>query len=89
MDYLLPTAVDVPPVVLEHRETAAPNPLGVKGAGEGGIIPVPAVVCAAVDDALRPWGVFCDRIPITPSRLWDLIRANRHATEGAACLSSP
>jgi CO/xanthine dehydrogenase Mo-binding subunit len=84
MDYLLPTSADAPPVDLEHRETAAPNPLGVKGAGEGSIIPVPAVVCGAVDDALRPWGIFCDRIPLTPSRLWELIRAqNARAAAGA------
>jgi carbon-monoxide dehydrogenase large subunit len=89
MDYLMPTAVDAPSVVLEHRETAGLNPLGVKGAGEGGIIPVPAVICGAVDDALRQWSVFCDRIPLTPSRLWELIRSKRHATEGAACQSSP
>jgi CO/xanthine dehydrogenase Mo-binding subunit len=70
MDYALPRAVQIPAVILDHLETPAPNPLGVKGAGEGGIIPVAAVVAAAVDDALAPWGVFCDRTPITSERIW-------------------
>jgi CO/xanthine dehydrogenase Mo-binding subunit len=70
MDYALPRAAEVPALRLDHLETPAPNPLGVKGAGEGGIIPVAAAIAAAVDDALAPWGVFCDRTPLTAVRLW-------------------
>lgn len=69
-DYLLPTACDVPNIALGHLETPAPNPLGVKGAGEGGLIPGGAVICSAIDNALAGLGVFCDRIPVTPERLW-------------------
>jgi CO/xanthine dehydrogenase Mo-binding subunit len=70
MDYLLPTARDVPPIRLGHMETRSPlNPEGIKGAGEGGTMPVPAVIANAIDDALAPLGVVCDRVPITPSRL--------------------
>jgi carbon-monoxide dehydrogenase large subunit len=74
MDYALPRAAQVPAIVLDHLETPAPNPLGVKGAGEGGIIPVAAVIASAVDDALTPWGIFCDRTPITSERLWSQIQ---------------
>src|SRR6266704_2571020 len=53
MDYLLPTASDVPPVETVHRETPSPlNPLGVKGVGEAGAIPVGAAFAQAVEDAL-------------------------------------
>jgi carbon-monoxide dehydrogenase large subunit len=53
MDYLLPTAADMPEVEIHHLESHSPhNPLGVKGAGEGGILPVYALVAAAVEDAV-------------------------------------
>lgn len=53
MDYLLPTAVEVPAVRIVHRESPSPtNPLGVKGAGEGGILPSYAAIAAALEDAL-------------------------------------
>ena len=52
-DYLMPMAPDVPACVIEHVETPNPlNPLGVKGAGEGGTIPAPAAIIAAIEDAL-------------------------------------
>jgi aerobic carbon-monoxide dehydrogenase large subunit len=52
-DYLLPTTVTVPPLMLEHLETPSPfNPLGVKGAGEGGVVPVAPAITAAVENAL-------------------------------------
>lgn len=77
MDYALVRAADVPAVILDHLETPGPNPLGVKGAGEGGVIPVAAVVAAAIDDALAPWGIFCDRTPMTPERIWACVQAAR------------
>lgn len=73
-DYLLPTAAEVPNVELGHLETPAPNPLGVKGAGEGGLIPGGAVICAAIDSALKDRAIFCARIPVTPERLWRLVQ---------------
>jgi carbon-monoxide dehydrogenase large subunit len=69
-DYLLPTACDVPRCVIAHVETPNPNnPLGVKGAGEGGTIPAPAAIIGAIEDALSPFAVrFCE-MPLTPERI--------------------
>ncbi len=70
MDYLMPTAPDVPAMEIEHLGTPSPlNPLGAKGAGQGGTIPVPAVLVAAVEDALRPLGVRLRRAPVSQSEL--------------------
>jgi aerobic carbon-monoxide dehydrogenase large subunit len=69
-DYLLPMAGDVPSCVIEHVETPNPlNPLGVKGAGEGGTIPAPAAIVAAIEDALSPFGVHFAEMPLTPDRI--------------------
>ncbi|HEV2300379.1 MAG TPA: molybdopterin cofactor-binding domain-containing protein, partial [Stellaceae bacterium] len=73
-DYLLPTASDMPPVEVHHMETPSPlNPLGVKGAGEAGTNPAIAAIAGAVEDALRPFGVFVTETPISPERLVQLI----------------
>jgi CO/xanthine dehydrogenase Mo-binding subunit len=56
-DYLVPTAGEVPRIDLEHMETPSPlNPLGLKGVGEGGAIPGPAVIANAVEHALGGGG---------------------------------
>ncbi len=69
-DYLMPIAPDVPACVIEHVETPNPlNPLGVKGAGEGGTIPAPAAIIAAIEDALSPFGVHFAEMPLTPARI--------------------
>ena len=74
-DYRLPGACDVPAVKAVHLETPSPlNPLGVKGAGEGGTIPAAAAIAAAVENALAPFGVKISDSPITPSRIVSLIR---------------
>jgi CO/xanthine dehydrogenase Mo-binding subunit len=76
MDYLLPTAADVPSLYVVHRESPSPlNPLGVKGAGEAGVIPVPAAVCAAIEDALAPLGVRLSEVPLDPGRIRAAIAA--------------
>jgi carbon-monoxide dehydrogenase large subunit len=76
MDFLIPTSADVPAPLIDHLETPSPlNPLGIKGVGEAGAIPVPAVVAEAVDDALSPLGVRVTEMPLDPARLLDLIRA--------------
>ncbi len=63
-------ACDVPNAVLAHIETPYPlNPLGVKGAGEGGTIPAPAAIIAAIEDALSPFGVHFTEMPLTPDRI--------------------
>jgi carbon-monoxide dehydrogenase large subunit len=70
MDYLLPTMAEVPELVTVISEDAPAlhNPLGVKGAGEGGITGVAAAIAAAVDEALGEPGIV-RRVPITPARL--------------------
>ncbi len=74
-DYLMPTAGDFPAVraVALEEKPAPHNPLGAKGAGEGGIIPVGGVIANAIAAALRPLGVEPRELPLSPSRLWALI----------------
>lgn len=75
MDYLIPTATDVPHMEVAHVETPSPlNPLGVKGVGEAGAIPVGALFAQAIDDALAPLGVEIREIPLSPNRLFELMR---------------
>jgi aerobic carbon-monoxide dehydrogenase large subunit len=75
MDYLLPTSMEVPSVEVLHRCTPSPlNPEGIKGAGEGGTMPVPATIANAIDDALAPLGVTVTRVPLSPAALLALIR---------------
>jgi len=74
-DYLLPAAPDVPPCRIEHVETPNPlNPLGVKGAGEGGTIPAPAAIVSAIEDALSPFRVRFAEMPLTPDRIVEALR---------------
>jgi len=76
MEYALPRADDVPPLEVHHVVTPSPlNPLGVKGAGEGGTLPAPAAVANAVADALRPLGVEVTEMPLRRERLWRRVRA--------------
>ncbi len=78
MDYLLPAAVEMPDITITHIETPSPlNPLGAKGAGEGGTIPAPAAIVAAVEDALRPFHVEVKHIPLTPLHVRNLIAASK------------
>jgi CO/xanthine dehydrogenase Mo-binding subunit len=75
MDHALPRSDDVPPLVIDHLETPSPlNPLGLKGVGESGTLPVAAVVASAVEDALSGQGVRIERVPVTPGRLRELVR---------------
>ncbi|MEK6574902.1 MAG: xanthine dehydrogenase family protein molybdopterin-binding subunit [Chloroflexota bacterium] len=75
MDYLLPTALDVPNVETGHVVTPSPlNPLGIKGAGEAGAIPVGPLFAQAVEDALEN-RVEILECPLSPRRLWELVEA--------------
>jgi CO/xanthine dehydrogenase Mo-binding subunit len=75
MDYLLPTALDVPSVLVGHEETPSPlNPLGTKGAGEAGAIPVAALFAQAMEDAFPDHKLEILEIPLSPERLWNLLR---------------
>jgi aerobic carbon-monoxide dehydrogenase large subunit len=81
-EYLLPLATDVPRVEIIHMETPSPlNPLGIKGAGEGGTIPTIAAILNAVNNALAPLGVVLREVPILPHRV---LEAVNEATQRAA-----
>jgi carbon-monoxide dehydrogenase large subunit len=74
-DYLLPGATDVPACRIVHIETPNPlNPIGVKGAGEGGAIPAPAAIISAIEDALSPFGVRFNEMPLTPEKIVNALR---------------
>jgi len=78
MDYLVPTAMELPPIETVHLEYPSPrNPLGVKGAGEGGAISPPAAIANAVEDALAPFGVRVTRTPLGPSVVLGLLESAR------------
>jgi carbon-monoxide dehydrogenase large subunit len=82
-DYLLTVATDAPTVEVLHMETPSPlNPLGLKGAGEGGTIPAIATLLSAVEDALAPFGVRIAEAPITPARIVALLEEAKSKNPG-------
>jgi len=73
-EYLLPPSTDSPNVEVVHMETPSPhNPLGLKGAGEGGTIASIAALLSAVENALEPFGVRINEAPISPQRIVELV----------------
>jgi carbon-monoxide dehydrogenase large subunit len=75
-EYLLPLSTDAPHVEVLHMTTPSPlNPLGLKGAGEGGTIPAIAALLSAVENALAPFDVHIAEAPLTPERIVALIGA--------------
>jgi len=82
-EYLLPLATEMPHIDIVHQESPSPlNPLGVKGAGEGGTIPAAAAIVAAIENALAEFGVVVDYYPVDPQYLTGLIdRAGAQAAE--------
>jgi carbon-monoxide dehydrogenase large subunit len=80
IEYLLPAIGVVDEIRLDHMETPTPhNPLGVKGVGESGVLGAPAAIANAVADALSPFGVEVDELPLTPARVLDLLVATSAA----------
>ncbi|WP_167752910.1 xanthine dehydrogenase family protein molybdopterin-binding subunit [Pusillimonas caeni] len=80
IDYLLSTAEVSPRIEVHHMQSPTPlNPLGIKGAGEGGTIGAMPAMASAIEDALRPYDVVIRDIPITPIRLSALVRAASEA----------
>jgi carbon-monoxide dehydrogenase large subunit len=74
MDFLLPTSLDVPHIEIGHEETPSPlNPLGIKGAGEAGAIPVAPAFVQAVENALGQGAPELLEIPLSPNRLFELV----------------
>jgi carbon-monoxide dehydrogenase large subunit len=81
MDYRLPTASDFPnlrSVVLDMKPSPI-NPLGAKGAGEGGMIPAGGIIANAVANALSPFAVEPRELPLSPPRVWELLNEARMA----------
>jgi len=77
-EYLLVSATEVPNIELIHMESPTPlNPLGVKGVGECGIAPASAAIVAAVENALSPFNVHIDQVPIRPAEIVSLVQANQ------------
>ncbi|SRR6266542_625583 len=75
VDYLVPTAAEIPTPVLDRTITPSPsNPMGVKGIGEAGTIAASAAVINAVVDALKPLGINHVDMPASPDRLWKQIQ---------------
>ena len=73
MDYLLPTAPEIPEIEFVHVETPSPGPGGYKGVGEGGAIGAPPAVVNAIADALAPLGVTITSLPLGPSQILSLL----------------
>lgn len=75
-EYLLPLATEMPRIEIAHLESPSPrNPLGVKGAGEGGTIPAAACVISAIEDALAPFNVRLSHHPVSPPDILAAIEA--------------
>jgi aerobic carbon-monoxide dehydrogenase large subunit len=74
-DYILPTACEIPAMTVTHQHSPSPlNPLGVKGVGEGGAIAPPVALANAVCDALAPFAVELNTLPLTPERIREALR---------------
>jgi CO/xanthine dehydrogenase Mo-binding subunit len=80
--YHLPSSMDVPVMTVDHQETPSPyTPYGIKGAGEGGRMLSPAIMSAAIEDALSPYGVRVTSLPITAEQIVEWVATgSRQAT---------
>jgi carbon-monoxide dehydrogenase large subunit len=85
MDYPLPTSQDVPPIedIILEEAPSPHNPLGVKGAGEGGIVATGAALANAVAQALAPLGVQVTELPLSPNRIREWIHQAESRAGGA------
>ena len=88
MDYLIPTALEVPHWETGHTVTPSPHhPIGAKGIGESATVGSPPAVVNAVVDALKPYGIRHADMPLTPSRVWDAMQGNADAADLEAAAS--
>jgi CO/xanthine dehydrogenase Mo-binding subunit len=84
-DYLIPSTTEVPRIEVGHEETRSPlNPLGSKGAGEAGTIPVPALFAQALENALYNHDLEILEMPLSPSRLFELMQGSDDQKEEAS-----
>ena len=78
VDYLVPSACEIPSMRVAHLESVSPTTLGgFRGMGEGGTIGAPAAIANALADALSPFGIEINELPVTPERLFRLVAAAR------------
>lgn len=81
-DYLLPLASEMPEIHVAHIETPSPaNPMGLKGAGEGGTIPAIGAMINAIEDALTPFDAYIAHYPVTPEYIVELVDSEKIAAE--------
>jgi CO/xanthine dehydrogenase Mo-binding subunit len=82
--YHLPSSMDAPVMTVDHQETPSPfTPYGIKGAGEGGRMLSPAIMSAAIEDALSPYGVQIASLPISAEQIVEWVAASKEAAKGA------
>jgi carbon-monoxide dehydrogenase large subunit len=83
-DYMIPLATDYPHIhaITTELHPSPNNPLGAKGAGEGGVIPVGGAMSNAVANALKSFGVQPRELPLTPPAIWELIEAAKQRRSG-------
>jgi carbon-monoxide dehydrogenase large subunit len=85
VDYMVPTAADLPAFEFAHLETPSPyTPFGIKGVGESGVIGSAAAVANALGDALSDYGASFTRLPITPEAVWRALREGKPGGRAAA-----
>lgn len=78
LDYGKSTTLETPSVEIEHHPVPCPfTTLGQKAAGEGAAIPSPAAIASAVEDALEPFGLRVEELPLSPEKVWHLIQEAR------------
>ncbi len=83
LDYMLPSATDVPNIRVLHMQTPSPyTEFGIKGLGEGGAVGPPAAIVSAVNDALSPLRVEVHDLPLTPERVLAAIQSSDHRADG-------
>jgi carbon-monoxide dehydrogenase large subunit len=74
-EYLLPTAPEIPPIDVQLVEyPSTKNPLGIKGIGESGTVPAAAAIVSGIEDALREYNVTIEEAPVSPAKLFELVR---------------
>lgn len=82
VDYVIPSAPEIPNVEIVHLETESPSTMGgIRGMGEGGTIGAPAAIANAIADALSPFGIEIFELPATPDRLFKLINAAQQCAD--------
>jgi 2-furoyl-CoA dehydrogenase large subunit len=78
MDYLIPSALEVPPIsIVDHCTPSPLTTFGQKGSGEAGYLGAPAAVANAVNDALAPLGVEVNALPISHLAIWETLEKAR------------